>query len=305
MVRSRKLGYDSKPKEQIFEQRTIHNEMSPHGITVRESRDSDESPNSTAIIIALDVTGSMGNVPHQLVKNGLPHIMESIIEAGIQNPQVLFLAIGDHTCDEAPLQVGQFEQNDELLDNWLTQVYLEGHGGRNDGESYMLAWYFAAQHTSIDCFEKRGKKGFLFTIGDEPVLSSIGSRDLDRLMGDTSKSGEYQVANIRSDFLLEQAQKEYHCFHLHIQETGSGRRQRVQDEWAQRMSDNMLPVQRHTDVASTIASAILKSAHKEAAKVVVKKKVEKKVFVDDQAAKPAGESAGMPAAQSSKIKDML
>ena len=85
----------------------------------------------------------MGHVPHALVQDGLPHIMETILKKGVEDPQVLFLAIGDHTCDEAPLQVGQFESSDELLDRWLTDVYLEGHGGGNDGESYMLAWYFA------------------------------------------------------------------------------------------------------------------------------------------------------------------
>ena len=150
-------GYYSKPKEEIFKQREINNAMNPYGISIRESRDSVEHPNSLAIILALDVTGSMGSIPHHLVKDGLPDIMQGIIDKGLKDPQLLFLAIGDHECgDKAPLQVGQFESSDELLDKWLTDVFLEGGGGSNEGESYLLAWYFASLHTSIDCLEKRG-----------------------------------------------------------------------------------------------------------------------------------------------------
>lgn len=41
-------------------------------VGVRECRDSEEHPETTPIIIALDVTGSMGRIPHDLVKNQLP-----------------------------------------------------------------------------------------------------------------------------------------------------------------------------------------------------------------------------------------
>ncbi|KKM94051.1 hypothetical protein LCGC14_1202110, partial [marine sediment metagenome] len=142
MTRSISAGYHTKSRQEIFTQATINSAMNPHGITVRESRDSDEHPDSLAIVLALDVTGSMGSVPHYLVKDGLPHIVDGIIKSGIPDPQILFLGIGDHECDRSPLQVGQFESSDELLDKWLTDVWLEGGGGGNDGESYMLAWYF-------------------------------------------------------------------------------------------------------------------------------------------------------------------
>jgi len=59
-------------KEEIFTQKSINNAMNPYGIVVRESRDSKEHPNSLAIVIALDVTGSMGSVPHHLITTGLP-----------------------------------------------------------------------------------------------------------------------------------------------------------------------------------------------------------------------------------------
>lgn len=236
----------------IFMERSINNAMNPCGVQIRESRDSSEHPESLAIIIALDVTGSMGSVPHYLVKEGLPAIMDAIINSGIKDPQVLFLGIGDHECDHAPLQVGQFESSDELLDKWLTTIFLEGGGGSNYGESYMLAWYFAAYHTDIDCLNKRGQKGFLFTIGDEPVLKSIPKVAIKSIMGD----GQYE--DFDSSKLLEKAMEKYNCFHIHIRETGSGSRQSVMDHWKQIIQDNLIIANRRQDVASIISEVVSK-----------------------------------------------
>ena len=249
--RATALGYDTKSTHEIFTQRNINSAMSPHGVLVRESRDSEEHPNSLGILLGLDVTGSMGSVPHFLVKEGLPNIMDRLIKGGELDPQVLFLGIGDHECDQSPLQVGQFESSDELLDKWLTDVYLEGGGGGNDGESYLLAWYFAAYHTAMDCFEKRGRKGLLFTIGDEPVLGSIPAKALKGLMGD----GQYE--SFSAVQLLEKARDSYDVFHIHVKQTGAGSRQKTIDGWKQLMGDNLLVVDRSTDIADTIAETVL------------------------------------------------
>jgi hypothetical protein len=252
-AREEDLGYKTKSTQEIFKQRSINNAMNPSGIVVRESRDSKEHPNVVSIILALDVTGSMGTIPHFLVKEGLPNIMASIINGGINDPQLLFLAIGDHECDNSPLQVAQFESSDELLDKWLTDVYLEGGGGGNSGESYLLAWYFAGFHTSIDCFEKRGQKGFLFTIGDEPTLKSVPKRALQNIMGD----GQYD--EFSADMLLEKAREKYHCFHLHIKQTGAGSRQETMDGWKQLMGEGLIIVDNKNDVSRIISETIIKT----------------------------------------------
>jgi hypothetical protein len=226
--------------------------MNPHGINLRESRDSKEHPASIAIVLALDVTGSMGSIPHHLVKEGLPAIMQGIVEAGIKDPQVLFLGIGDHECDTFPLQVGQFESSDELLDKWLTDLYLEGGGGGNEGESYLLAWYFAAKHTALDCFEKRGQKGFLFTIGDEPVLTSVPSSKIQDIMGLP------QPSKFDAKKILDQAREKYNVYHIHVKETSSGSRQHVMDGWKQLMSDNLIIVESHKNIPRLIAERIQK-----------------------------------------------
>ena len=251
LTRAAAMGYSTKSAREIFTQRSINNAMNPYGIRMRESRDSEEHPDSISIIIALDVTGSMGSVPHYLVKEGLPHIVDSIIKGGVPHPQILFLAIGDHECDQAPLQVGQFESSDMLLDKWLTDVFLEGGGGANDGESYLLAWYFAAFHTSIDCFEKRKRKGFLFTIGDEPVLREVQAVALKVIMGD----GQYE--DYTADRLFNKAREIYNVYHIHIKETQSGSRQQVIDGWKQLLHDNLIVANRHEEVSTIISSRVI------------------------------------------------
>src|SRR5574342_124153 len=88
--RAVKSGFYSKTSNEIFKQRSINNAMDPHGVTLRESRDSKEHPNSVPVVLALDVTGSMGSIPHFLVKDGLPSLMDKIIKDGLADPQALF-----------------------------------------------------------------------------------------------------------------------------------------------------------------------------------------------------------------------
>lgn len=248
--RAKVSGYYSKSAREIFSERSMNNAMNPNGVDIRESRDSEEHPESLAIILALDLTGSMGSIPHYLVKDGLPHIMQSIIDGGIADPQLLFLGVGDHECDRAPLQVGQFESSDALLDHWLTTVFIEGGGGGNAGESYHLAWYFAANHTSIDCFEKRNKKGFLFTIGDEPVLPNLPMREVKSIMG-VPQAQDYTHVE-----LLDKAKEMYEVYHLHLKQGSNGRSERVMNGWKQLMGDNLIIIDRKEDVSSVISEMV-------------------------------------------------
>jgi hypothetical protein len=162
--------------------RKVHSGLDPHGVTMRESRDSDEHPESVAIAVLFDVTGSMGSVPRKLQAK-LPQLLGLLLrKAYVRDPQILFGAIGDATCDRAPLQVGQFE-SDNRLDEDLSRILLEGGGGGQQTESYELAMYFMARHTAIDCFEKRGKRGYLFIIGDEMAYGRVKADEVEKVFG--------------------------------------------------------------------------------------------------------------------------
>src|SRR5215472_14314025 len=161
----------------------VHPALDPHGVTARESRDSAEHPQSLAIAVLFDVTGSMRHVPRALQAK-LPQLLGLLLRKGyVAHPQVMFGAIGDATCDRAPLQVGQFE-SDNRMDDDLGRILLEGGGGGQKTESYELALYFMARHTAADCFEKRGKRGYLFIIGDEMAYPQVKRTEAARVIGD-------------------------------------------------------------------------------------------------------------------------
>lgn len=246
----RSTAYMTKSREEIFVQKTITNLMDPKN-TMRECVDSQDHPNTVPIIIALDVTGSMGYVPEQFIKEEMSKMMAGLYAAGISGAQVLFLGIGDHEEDSYPLQVGQFEADDQLLDKWLKDIYLEGGGGGNGGESYLLAWYYAAKHTKIDCFDKREQKGFLFTIGDEPNLHTFPASAQKNIFGD---NGVYE--NESDVSLLKEASEKYNVYHLHLTETGSGARSSVKDGWKQNLQDNCIILDSYAGVAQAVIDAV-------------------------------------------------
>lgn len=249
---TRTVAYMNNSIGQNFQQRETHRDMASVDVKIRESRDSAEHPNSKAIIIAFDETGSMGKAPHEMIGKGLPVIMGKILESGIEDPQLIFLGIGDHKSDSAPLQIGQFESSDEKIDHWLEKIYLEGNGGGNGGESYMLAWYFAARHTSIDCWEKRKDKGLLITIGDEPVHGSISGYSLLRIMGKGEFEEEYS-----SVALLHEAMDTYEVHHINLLDH-SGMSPRVRGQWDELLGQNAHHVESVEDISLKISEIILK-----------------------------------------------
>lgn len=228
----------------------ISEAMSPNGLGIRESRDSQAHPNSLAIGIFLDVTGSMGRIPELLIRQKLGTLMDTMLQHGVTDPQVMFSAIGDQYTDRAPLQVGQFESGAKEMNHCLSQVYLEGGGGGQARESYQLAWLIAGRHTSIDCFEKRGQKGFLFTVGDEMSWDQTDGDFLKQLMG-------YPEAYpVSSQDLLAAAQEKYHVYHIHINETGYKDNPQVLQYWRSLLGEQFIVLENHTALAELIASII-------------------------------------------------
>ena len=220
-------------------------------VGVRESRDSTEHPHTTPIIIALDVTGSMYDTPEHMIKEQFPKLMEKLEQLGIQDPQLLFMAIGDHECDSYPIQAGQFESDTNKILDSLQAFYLEGGGGGNYGESYLLAWIVAGYHTEIDSFYKRGRKGYLFTVGDEPCLEEITGPDLEKTL-------KYQkgASMITAQEALQKAREQYNVWHVHISDAS---RRLKRDYWERLVGKDNLLESKSSEIANTIARTIGKN----------------------------------------------
>lgn len=210
--------------EHIFSGKDRHTEKASLQGVFREARDNEDSPLSTPVIIGFDVTTSMGYLAEELALHALNRAVMYLYEhKPIPNPQILCCAIGDSKTDRVPLQVTQFESDIRMI-RQLTALYLEGGGGGNGGESYHLAWYFAANRTKTDCWEKRRKKGHLITIGDDRCHRQLTRNEILRVFGDRA---EYDLSDAE---LLAAAEEKYHVFHICIDKGMPGDSQ-VFAEW--------------------------------------------------------------------------
>jgi len=231
--------------------------MIPKGVTLREARDSEAHPDSFPGILGLDVTASMGHVPHDLIKTGLPKLMGSLIQGGCPDISLCFVAFGDHEVDRAPLQIGQFESGDSELDMWLERTWLEGGGGGNAGESYLLVWAFAAFVCDTDHWDKRGHKGVLVTVGDEPNLQTLPTSAAVEIFGEQARDW-WQGSSITADALLRLAQEKWEVFHLHVQH---GSRWRGSDQalaqWRDRLGQQAIEVDGAEGVPEAVVNAVL------------------------------------------------
>jgi hypothetical protein len=233
--------------KEVFRQTQCHALMNPKGLKVRECRDSADHPESLGIAFALDVTGSMGDIPQLLAKQELPNFMKLLTECGVADPQLMFMAVGDATSDNAALQVGQFESTAELMDQWLTWSYLEGGGGGSGHESYELAFYIAAQHTDMDNWVKRKKKGYLFITGDELPYPAVSRHQIDALVG------ERLDEDIPIEEVIAAAAETYHLFFMI---PDHGRRERCESRWRELLGDHVICMESPRDACSVAAAIV-------------------------------------------------
>ena len=231
--------------------------------TVRESRDSDNHPNSLAVMIMLDVTGSMGKVPNNMVRGNLSKIMDVLVAHDINGAHILFGGIGDHTCDTYPLQVGQFEAGAEELHKCMTDLYIEKGGGGQDTESYLLAYHVAANNTSIDCFEKRNQKGFLFTVGDEKSYSQISREQLEKFLGPLGTQKEM----FTDKELLQAVQDKYHVYHIHVQEGSYRNDPDILGYWRDLIGQHLIILEDQETISELIAAYMALDLGRDASKV--------------------------------------
>jgi len=250
--RSYRASTTGKSTDEIYSSRSIHKNLDPKGVKLRESRDSADNPNSTPIIVAIDVTGSMGIIADTLARKGLGTLFTELLEGkAAKDPHLMFMAIGDANCDQAPLQVSQFEADNRIVEQ-LTQIWIEHGGGGNTFESYNLPWYFASEHTEHDSLIKRGKRGYLFTVGDEQAPNALTKDQIERFIGDKP---ERQVS---SEEMLRDAQRKYEVFHVVIAEGDHARSHAdaVRQSWADMIGQRMIWLKDHTKLAETVVSAI-------------------------------------------------
>ena len=115
-------------------------------------------------------------------------------------------------------------------------------------ESYLLAWIIAGYHTEIDSFYKRGRKGYLFTVGDEPCLEEIMGDKLEKFL-------RYQkgASMITAQEALEKAREQYNVWHVHISDAC---KRLKRDAWEKLVGKDNLLESKSDEIADTIARTI-------------------------------------------------
>lgn len=198
-------AFKSASTQDLYRSRKLEDCLNPYKV-IRECCDSDEHPNTVPVILALDVTGSMGSAASAVAKQ-LGDIMSKLYES-ITDVEFMTMAIGDLSYDDSPIQASQFESDIRIAEQ-LEKVYFEGGGGGNRYESYTAAWFFGLNNTKLDCW-KRGRKGIIITLGDEPLNPYLPKHRLSDALGCQLQS------DVETPELYNNASEKFDIFHIAI-----------------------------------------------------------------------------------------
>ena len=190
--------------QEVYEARSLDSALNPKNVT-RECVDSAEHPETIPVILALDVTGSMGQTAVE-VASELNNIMTELYK-DVKDVEFMIMGIGDFAYDDAPLQVSQFESDIRIAEQ-LDKVWFEFGGGGNNFESYTAAWAFGLRQCKLDCWN-RGKKGIIITMGDENLNPYINT---DRY---EAKTGQH-FQSLETPELYEQVSEKFDVFHINV-----------------------------------------------------------------------------------------
>ena len=238
--------------QDMFKSIQLDEALNPKGVT-RECKDSEEHPNTIPVILALDVTGSMGEAATEVAKK-LNVIMTNLYDK-IEDVEFMIMGIGDYYCDSVPLQVSQFESDIRIAEQ-LDKVYFEFGGGGNTYESYTAAWYFGARHCKLDCWD-RGKKGIIITMGDERINPYIPADGIKRTIGDSLQD------DINTEELYAEASEKFDIYHLNVRHGRDWDRASIIRSWSEVLDDNHFREVNMDNIADEIVKIIVNSTSNE------------------------------------------
>lgn len=191
---------------QSFDARCLCDELNPKNV-VRECANNEEHPNTVPVILALDVTGSMGAACQECAEK-LNVLMKDLYEK-FEDVEFCVMGIGDLAYDDAPIQASQFESDIRIAEQ-LDKVYMEHGGGGNNFESYTAAWYFGLHNTKLDCFDMQGRKGVIITMGDEPMNPYLPHLQLNEVLGSKEQ------ADVETKDLYKKVLEKFEVYHIGV-----------------------------------------------------------------------------------------
>ncbi len=240
--------------QDLFKERRLNSALNPYNI-VRECCDTEEHPETIPVILALDVTGSMGSGAAEVAKK-LNEVMTELYDK-VKDVEFCVMGIGDLAYDDTPIQMSQFESDIRIAEH-LDKVYFEGGGGGNRYESYTAAWYMGLNHTALDCW-KRGKKGIIITMGDEMLNPYLPYNELNGATGDKNQ------ANVETDDLYARASEKFDIYHIAVNDKLTSYRYHQSDinsknSYGKYLDEDHFLTRSIDSIAATIVDIITRSA---------------------------------------------
>lgn len=239
--------------QDLYKASRLDKDLNPRNV-IRECVDSKEHPNTLPVILGLDVTGSMGGATAECAKK-LNEVMTELYK-DVKDVEFCCMGIGDFYCDRAPLQVTQFESDIRIAEQ-LEKVWFEAGGGGNFYESYTAAWWFGVNKCKLDCW-KRGKKGIIITMGDEPLNPYINVNNINGYLN------EHLQGDVQTEELWKEVTKKYEVYHLVVDEpheTSAARyKDMIAESWGKYLDGNHLITVNLNNIATKIVDIIKQHA---------------------------------------------
>lgn len=247
-------SYDSatgRTSGQSFRQKRFHDSLNPRNFQIRECVNSEEHPNTIPVILALDVTGSMGESCKE-VADALGVIITNLYKK-FKDIEFCVMGIGDLAYDQAPIQMSQFESDVRIAES-LDKIWLEGGGGGNAFESYTAAWYMGLYRTKLDCHEQ-GRKGIIITMGDEPLNPYLPVGELNYAVNATTNKELTETRRLYKD-----ASEKFDIFHIAVDDKNCYKayHREIQSSFGELLGSH-LKVSNIQNLAQTIEDCITES----------------------------------------------
>ncbi|MBR6256412.1 MAG: VWA domain-containing protein [Lachnospiraceae bacterium] len=226
--------------QDMFSARYLDPALDPKDV-FRECCDNEEHPATIPVILALDITGSMGQAAVEVAKQ-LNVIMTGLYKK-LTDVEFMVMGIGDLAYDSCPLQVTQFESDIRIAEQ-LDKIYFEFGGGGNSYESYTAAWYFACEHCRLDAW-KRGEKGIIITMGDEGINPYLPGTRLGEITGRNIQT------DVETNTLYKTVLEKYDVYHIFVRH-GNGRDEGYIRSWRDFMDEEHFRISGLDGIADTI-----------------------------------------------------
>jgi hypothetical protein len=129
-------------------------------------------------------------------------------------------------------------------------LVTQGGGGGSSQESYELAMWFLATKSKLDSLDKRGKRGYLFIVGDEQPYDSVSKVEVEKWIGDTLE------ADIPTETVVAELKRKFDVFWIYPTGAQNAGNQHIQNKLTHLFGQRVIKLNNPADICTTIAATI-------------------------------------------------